>query len=549
MFDQLLRPSGAPPQASRVVGLDLGERRTRVVVAEGSASGMRVVSWSDEPTPPGLLSGGRAVRSAELVAWLRRALGSAGAGAHVWIACPWADVQVKRLQVPDPANRAATLRGLSVNSAFRTGGGGDTPAAWCHDYCVADAGSGAVMAVAARNDAVRSAAAAVAAAGAQVRGVSVAESAAVHAWLATAGDEDARAVLLEAGHNGVTLVVMDAGAPVGFRRVLYGGGKVLSERGGWTPPAEIPPPLVEEWCARIGQEVRMLAGAVFRGGAEGIPPVSFMGGLGEAGGLVAGLGGVLGVKVERWRGAGGGAAAGGAGGEMGSGMAVAYGLARQGLAEAGGGGGPVIQLLRAEDVRETGRPDAKSVAGFGRSARIAAAACVAAATAGGGAEAWLRLSLERARDEVAAAQADSARAEVDIARVGRLERERARLGGETSTIERLRGGRQSVARLMATLAEAMPENAWADSLLIETGGGPGAPAFRISGYAGTAGQVAALEQAIVGGPVKEVTVLSLAPAEIAGLAVVRWTLVGTLDGEEPEERAEPGEAPGTGGPA
>ena len=59
-------------------------------------------------------------------------------------------------------------------------------------------------------------------------------------------------------------------------------------------------------------------------------------------------------------------------------------------------------------------------------------------------------------------------------------------------------------------------------------GGDGGVRFRATGYAGTAGQVAALERSLRGGPVAETEVVSLAPVPVLGLTLVRWTLVGRL---------------------
>jgi hypothetical protein len=84
---------------------------------------------------------------------------------------------------------------------------------------------------------------------------------------------------------------------------------------------------------------------------------------------------------------------------------------------------------------------------------------------------------------------------------------------------------------MDRLSRAIPENAWADSLAMQPReAGDGAVRFRATGYAGTAGQVAALERSLRGGPVAETAVVSLAPLPVLGLTLVRWTLVGRLSG-------------------
>lgn len=539
----------------RVVGVDTGERCTRVVVLEGSAAEPRVVGWAEEPTPAGLVVSGRAPRPDELAAWLRRVLRHARPGDRVWMACPWADAQVKRLSVPDAGNREATLRGLAVNPAFRTGAG-DT-GGWRLDYHVVDAAAGVVMAVAARPESVRTLALAVAAAGGELGGVGVAESALVHAWLGSAPSATS-AVLVEAGHGGVTLVVTQGGEPVGFRRVMF-GGRALEERGGWDLPSEAPPPLVEEWSARIAQEVRMLAGAAFRGTGGGTPEVVVMGGLARSEGLVAGLRSALGGVVERWKGPVAAEEAGEAAGDDakagGSGMALAFGLARQGLAaEADGTGGPALQLLRDADAsRVRGATAAPGALARDGGVRLALAACVGVALACGASEAWLGRATREAGTALVQSQVDSARVQGDIGRVARLQAERARLGGAGDAVERIRGGAQAWPRLMDRVARAMPQNAWADSLAMDTTRDAGAGvAFRLTGYAGTAGQVAALERALRGSGVVETGVVSLAPASVAGLTLVRWTLVGRIAesplplsagaGYGPGEHTEPGES-------
>lgn len=524
----------------RVIGLDAGERRTKVVVVEGTSADPRVIAWSDEPTPAGLIVSGRPARP-ELAAWLRRALVPGRDGDPVWVAVPWADAQVKRLTVPGPADRDATLRGLAVNPAFRTAHG--EAAASRLDYHVIDAASGAVMAVAVRPDAVRALAQSVAEAGAELKGAAVTESAMAHAWLATTGEPAGRAVLLEGGHAGVTLVVMDAGQPVGFRRVMF-GGRALEERGG-VPPAGPPPPLVEEWSGRIAQEVRMLAGSAFRGTGSGIPPVVVMGGLGRSEELVSGLKAALGSVVERWRLAGevveGGEAGGGKaeGGETGDGsdvgcaVAVAFGLAVQGLAQAEGhGAGPAVQLLRPADAVEARGEGAgaSAIAGDGV-VRAALAGCVLAVLACGAGEAWMGRAKDAERRALVEAQVDSARVQGDIGRVARLQAERARLGGAMEAAERLRAESQLWPRLMDRLSRSMPVNAWADSLaMAPREGADGGVRFRATGYAGTAGQVAALERSLRGGPIAEAAVVSMAPVPMNGLTLVRWTLVGRLSG-------------------
>lgn len=523
--------SAAPGSAPcRAIGLDAGERRTKVVVVEGTSADPRVVAWSDEPTPPGLIVSGRPARP-ELAAWLRRALAPGNSGDPVWVAAPWADAQVKRLTVPGPADRDATLRGLAVNPAFRAAQG--EAAASRLDYHVIDAPSGAVMAVAVRPDAVRALAQLVAAAGAELKGASVTESAMAHAWLAWAEEPAGRAVLLEGGYAGVTLVVMDAGQPVGFRRVMF-GGRALEERGGG-PPAGPPPPLVEEWSGRISQEVRMLAGSAFRGTGSGIPPVVVMGGLGKSEELVAGLRIALGSVVERWRLAGevGEGEETGEGSDGACAVAVAFGLAVQGLAHAEGlGAGPAVQLLRPADAVEArGEGAGASAIAGDRVVRAALAGCALAVLACGAGEAWMGRAKDAERRALVEAQVDSARVQGDIGRVARLQAERARLGGAMEAAERLRAESQLWPRLMDRLSRSMPVNAWADSLAMAPGeAGDGGVRFRATGYAGTAGQVAALERSLRGGPVAEAAVVSMAPAAVHGLTLVRWTLVGRLSG-------------------
>lgn len=105
-------PGGPLP----VAGLDLGERRTKLVVLDVDGGSPRLVGWTEQPTPAGLFFGGRPVRPLDAAAWIRKLFAQVGASPRTLaLAVPAGDVQIKRLLVPEPGNREATLRTLAAS--------------------------------------------------------------------------------------------------------------------------------------------------------------------------------------------------------------------------------------------------------------------------------------------------------------------------------------------------------------------------------------------------------------------------------------------------
>jgi Tfp pilus assembly PilM family ATPase len=313
-----------------VAGVDLGERRTKLVVLDGVGGRPALVGWADQPTPAGLFFGGRPVRPLDAGAWVRRLLGQAGVRPESLVmAVPGGDVQLKRLPVPDPGDRAATLRSLAASPAFRAGGEGGS--GWSFDYHVLDPESGTVLAVAARREGIHAVQAVARAAGfpRERRWITVGEVALVNAWEAVAPDPAGRVILVDGGHTAVTVVLVENGSPLAWRRVLSAGRELEERSGGSHRSTDLPPHLAEEWGGRIVQEIRVVVGSVLRGAAGGeLPPVMLGGGLARIGGVVDVLGRGLGAAVARFD----PLAAPGAGARErgdGSRLGVAWGLATQ----------------------------------------------------------------------------------------------------------------------------------------------------------------------------------------------------------------------------
>ncbi|HEX7242465.1 MAG TPA: hypothetical protein VF263_19405 [Longimicrobiaceae bacterium] len=313
-----------------MAGVDLGERRTKLVVLDVVGGRPGLVGWADQPTPAGLFFGGRPVRPLDAGAWVRRLLGQAGVQPESLVmAVPGGDVQIKRLPVPDPGDREATLRSLAASPAFRTGGDGGS--GWSFDYHVLDPESGTVLAVAARQEGIHAVQAVARAAGfsRDRRWISVGEVALVNAWEAVAPDPAGRVILVDGGHTAVTVVLVENGSPLAWRRVLSAGRELEERSGGSGLSADLPPHLVEEWGGRIVQEVRVVVGSVLRGAAVGdLPPVVLGGGLGRIGGVAEALGKGLGAEVARFDPLAGPWAGGSERGD-GSRLGVAWGLATQ----------------------------------------------------------------------------------------------------------------------------------------------------------------------------------------------------------------------------
>ena len=555
------KPVVAPRSGWTVAGVDLGETLTKVVVLDAGGEELRLVGWADQPTPPGMFFGGRPVRPVDAAAWVRRLLAQVGARPDTLVmAVPGADVQVKRLPVPHPADRESTLRNLAANAAFRTAGEGGS--AWSFDYHVLDPETGTVLAVAGRHEGIQAVQAVARTAGfpPERRRVSVPEVALANAWASVASDPAERVILVEGGHTAVTVVLVDQGKPLAWRRVLFAGRELEERSGGAALSENLPPPLVEEWGGRIVQEVRVVVGSALRGSASGdLPPVVFAGGLARLPGLADALGRRLGVEVRRFD-PFAAAWVEGEEGPDGAGLGVAWGLAVQALArppreaiggvEAPGGergGGIDVDLslpddpaaaARIEDVRALVGALARdgAVRGAGAFAVLVLAVCL-------GGDVWLSRRAAEGSTRLEGVRGDSLAAQVEIERMARLHAERQRLGTGAEAILALDRSRDVWPRLMDRLSRVIPPYTWVDSLA--TAGAPGSTGevpFVLRGTAGSPGEVALLARALVGGPVIEAGVVRTGTVRIGGLPLVRWEIQGRAGASPRDAASSPAEA-------
>lgn len=330
MLSRLLPSRRSASQAGEtgltVAGLDLGERRTKVVVFTAEAGNVRLIGTEDQPTPTGIFFNGRPGRPLEAAQWIRRLLMPITSRVdQIAIAVPAAEVQVRRLPVPNPDDRAAVLRALAASPAFRSADGSQ----WHYDYQSLRSAPGQVTAVAARMDAIRAVQACVRAAGMKPGPVSVLEVALANAYLAQPDAPTEPVFLLEAGFNGSTLVLVENGELLHARRILSGAREIAERLGATALPAEMPEAAAHQWAEKMAQEVRMIAGAVF--GSMDIPPIRVAGGLASYGQLLARLADVLAADVAPFGGFDAHPWAAGSKAKLGAPLAVAWGLAAQAL--------------------------------------------------------------------------------------------------------------------------------------------------------------------------------------------------------------------------
>lgn len=181
------------------------------------------------------------------------------------------------------------------------------------------------------------------------------------------------------------------------------------------------------------------------------------------------------------------------------------------------GGAPGV-----EDLRQLGGALARDpgVRGAAVLLLVAGAACF-------GGELWLREGTARRTERLAGARADSVAAQEDIGRAARLEAERRKLGAGADAILALEASRDLWPRLMDRLSRTIPANTWVDSIgMGEMDPRGGGFAFTLRGVGGSAGEVARLERALVGGVVTQATVVSTRTVRVGGLALVAFELEG-----------------------
>jgi Tfp pilus assembly PilM family ATPase/Tfp pilus assembly protein PilN len=527
-------PRGAASAANGIVaGIDLGHERTRVVCLDMARGPGTVVGWTDEPTPSGLFFSGRLQRVVEAGAWLRKALAATGAPrpSSVVMAVAPADAQVRRVNVPSVGERTDVLRALRSHTQFR----GTDALEWRFDFQVLDVAEGQVLAVAGTCDGIGLVQALARAASLPHPVVSASEVGLVNAWRRSAGEEIAsRRLLLEGGHSGVTLALVEGGVPLAFRRVLLPGRELQRETGG----GDVARAVAREWAARISSETRILVGAVVRDGGA-TPPVSIAGGLASSLALREALQDARGAPVIPMEVFGSVEVAVEAPApEEAAGLAVAFGLAAGGAVRAephAGESGPIHVNLYADGPVSAARvhdsPRAVGIALY-RDPRVrgAAVAAVLLALALLGADAALSRRVRAAEADLERARRDSAAVAADLARVRQLEAERARLGGDAGAILALDRARDAWPRFMDRVASVLPRYVWLGGRqeMKDLDPRTGAFAFVLRGFAGSTEQIAVFERALRGGSVSDAVVTSTARVDLAGIGAIRWEMRGRV---------------------
>ncbi|HEX8361200.1 MAG TPA: hypothetical protein VF613_13890 [Longimicrobium sp.] len=294
------------------VGVDLGERRTKLVAVARGDAGVCVTHAADEPTPAGLFRDRRIAdegAAGTFLAGVVRAQGLAGAPAALAVAP--GDARVQRQQLPRMDD--AALRGAVVADPALRLGGMETVAA---RYAFAEVETGAhdpalvtLIAVSAREETIRVLQGVSGGAGLGAGPVTAAPVALANAWAATHPDRvaaGARSVLLHGGFGGLLIAVLDGGVPATAYEASLGVGYLAERTGGeglLFEPGAPDERVMEEWVRRVAGDVRRAAGAASAGrgvlgDADGSGAVWISGGIARLPGIVERFRAALGVRVH-----------------------------------------------------------------------------------------------------------------------------------------------------------------------------------------------------------------------------------------------------------
>ncbi len=298
--------------ASVYVGVDLGERRTKLVGVARGPGGVLVTHAADEPTPAGLFRDRRiadAALAGAFLASLVRAQGVAGATAA--LAVPAGDARVQRQQLPR-MDEAALRNAVEADPALRLGGMESVAARYAFAELPGDDhGLVSLLAVSAREETIRALQGAAEAAGLEVGPVTVAPVALANAWTAAHPERvvaGARSVLLHGGFGGLLIAVLDGGVPVTAYEANL-GVEYLADRTGrggeelLFAPGGVDELVMEEWVRRVVGDARRAAGAMSAGygvlgDADGSGAVWISGGIARLPGIAERFRASLGVPVH-----------------------------------------------------------------------------------------------------------------------------------------------------------------------------------------------------------------------------------------------------------
>ena len=312
----LLFSRRAGPAASVYVGVDLGERRTKVVgVARGDA-GVCVTHAFDEPTPAALFRDRRVADPAvagAFLAGLVRAHGLTGAAAA--LAVPAGDARVQRQQLPR-MDEAALRNAVEADPALRLGGMETVAARYAFAEVAPDARREdpalvSLISVSAREETIRTLQTMAELAGLAPGPVTVAPVALANAWTAAHPERvmaGARSILLHGGFGGLLIAVLAGGVPVTAYEANL-GVDYLAERTGRGGEAVLFEPgamdelVMEEWVRRVVGDARRAAGAMSAGygvlgDADGSGAVWISGGIARLPGITERFRASLGVPVH-----------------------------------------------------------------------------------------------------------------------------------------------------------------------------------------------------------------------------------------------------------
>ena len=314
----LLSPRPGPARASVFVGVDLGERRTKLVGVARGESGVYVTHAADEPTPAGLFRDRRVGDPAAAGAFLGGLVRANDlVGAPAALAVPAGDVRVQRQQLPR-MEEGALRNAVEADPALRLGGMETVAARYAFAEEAGDAlrsepGLVSLIAVSAREETIRALQATAEAAGLAPGPVTVAPVALANAWNAAHPERvvaGARSILLHGGFGGLLIAVLDGGVPVTAYEANL-GVDYLAERTGrgsggealLFEPGGMDELVMEEWVRRVVSDARRAAGAMSAGygvlgDADGSGAVWISGGIARLPGLAERFRAALGVPAH-----------------------------------------------------------------------------------------------------------------------------------------------------------------------------------------------------------------------------------------------------------
>ncbi|HEU4454814.1 MAG TPA: hypothetical protein VFR81_17220 [Longimicrobium sp.] len=495
----------------------------------GGAAGRPELLWAvDVPTPGGIFGPeGQfdSVAAGRVLAQLLAGFPGSGAVPGA-VLLPSAALRVRRLQTA-ASDAAALARILAEDSELRVPGVpveglyhavcalGDTPAG-----PGGDAG-GALVAAAARRDAIRAYAAAGSAAG--LRPLRLAAPAAALANLHAAlhpEEVDGAVLLLHVGTVRSELVVVHGGAPLLALPVVQGTEHLLDRlregAGGDAPdpealleePSGAAAAALDEWVGRLRGSHRTAVGAAERHLRRSLDelPVRLSGGIARYPAVVERLATAVPAPVAVLDpGARFGAPPGAE--TFGPALVLALGAALEARAalapadQAAPRPRPVTLDLAVPEARTAAAAGREAAAALLRDAAVWAAALVALVLAVGvpaalqGRLRSVEADLERGRRAYAR---EAGQVAADSARVSALQADSARLAGTLGVLASLEADRYGWPRLMHAAADALPAYAWLEGVELEPGAPGEASRFRIAAVAPAQADVSRYERALGG---------------------------------------------------